>query len=117
MKNIIHHIECDIYKQTINVTFTLDAFKKATGRYDVRESSGLTSYIDGHLVVYIKADHEGISVETLTHETFHAIDFMFADRNVDYTREGMNEHWAYAIGWLSDQILKCHEREMKIKPN
>lgn len=116
MKNIIHHIDCEIYKQEIKVTFSIEAFRKATGNYNIADAGGLTSYRDGNLVIYINADAEGMKPSTLAHEAYHAIDFMFADRNADYNREGMNEHWAYAIGWLAEKIVDCHTAEMRYKP-
>jgi len=112
MKGISHKIECEMYNQMFHVCFHKDVMDRRFWLEISDQWNGVTKLMDNSdIVLWFEHDNYGIPISTLNHEVFHAIDFMFGNKGVEFDSKGTNEHWAYAIGWLTEKILDCSKLE------
>lgn len=117
MLNIVHRINVDIYGQTIFLSFSKDALQNRFGLKD-ELFDGFGGFCCIHeskegkvFIIYIQDQNGCICMGTVSHEAFHAIDFIFDHCGVCIQEGTGNEHFAYPLGWLVGEILKAGNRE------
>lgn len=73
---------------------------------DTENSDGLAYRIDEndvhHFIVAVRPD---CTPQIIAHESFHLMNWLFADRGIKY-ENGNDEHAAYFLGWI---VMKVHE--------
>jgi len=101
-----------MYSQMFYVSFDKCVAENKFGMELSPRTEGCTAIMsDTDVAIYLEHDNYGLSIPTLNHEVFHAVDFMFNTKGVDFDKTGTNEHWAYAISWLTEKILDCAKYE------
>lgn len=112
--NIYHKVVCEMYSQRFYVSFSKDVAKRKFGMVLGDRTEGCTAIMsDTDIAIYIEHEDYSLPIPTLNHEVFHAVDFMFNTKGVDFDKTGTNEHWAYAISWLTEKVLDCAHHENK----
>jgi hypothetical protein len=120
-KLILKHraIEIVPYNHDVHVVFTND-IRRAAVRLTKQigedisprikdNMHAVTVYSDGNSNVWnlfeLKPD-----IGTITHELFHAIDFVLHDIGVKYERDVTDEIWSYQLGDLTRKVVKFYNQ-------
>ena len=110
---MIKNLKIPIYHGTLKIMQfkSLDEIPKDyLGDYKDFETRGNDAiaywYDDKNLYRYYwMAFKEKTSPECIAHESFHAMNYIFKDRQVDYNTSN-DEHAAYLLGWI---VKMCHK--------
>lgn len=115
VKNLIYKVEIPLYKQTVHVTFSKEAYKKKSG-YEIPDDVAGVANRDG-LMIWLPLYNGCINVADMAHEAFHIADFI-ADKVGLFTQyETGNEHMAYLIGHISQRVFDCLDIENEVLTN
>ena len=86
-------------------TNNIKVFNKKMGvKKSKKDFNGLTGCIGSDIIVYVPVTDKRISIPTLCHECYHAVDFIMNIKGIEYS--GNNEHVAYLLGYLVNIILE-----------
>lgn len=122
MNKITFKNKIDLYNFEYKVVFDIDSYFSELKRNDLNDDDNEINF-DGCVfrneekdfyLIYVKCNNKSVSINTLSHECFHLIDFLGERVGLEYTNGTGNEHFAYLIGYISEQILDNLEYYNKI---
>lgn len=118
-------LDVPIYEECVIVNFdkNTDTLKRFL-RKDVVEyigeqgfaSKGLTiAFKNGGYYVFIDKKLKHIDlINTIAHESFHLVEFIFMHKGIKLSRKS-SESWAYLIGWFTEKIYEKAIKEINIE--
>lgn len=118
-------LEVPIYEEHVIVNFHKNTdvlkkfFKKDIIEYIDEQgftSKGLTiAFHKGGFYVFIDKDlkHNDL-INTIAHESFHLVEFIFRHKGIKLSRKS-SESWAYLIGWFTERIYEKAIKEINLE--